>query len=340
MDYTVQFTDMFAQLELSEFHDRLHEIFESLLNAVTKDIPAHDQVRFVLRSPQLEYPISLPFLPLSRLTTERVLAEIERVIQSNREFRLNDSVQLNLIHVEMPNGGTGTKRSEINLEKHLAKKGSVIRIQNKDDMCLARALVVSIAKIENNSRYKTIIDHRWSMQTRLAHDLHEKANVSIGPCGLVKSSNFKRICPTIKSILFRKTIKIISFIQGLKKRKGFICLCMITIMTSSQACRPFFARKRYCHTCKKAYDLVTEHLCPDSCQLCGFQNCPIVSWLPSIDCNRVFKSQECFDRHKQNIGQGKSLCALLVKCCHCNCVVKWGRLKPDLHHCGQTKCST
>ena len=51
-------------------------------------------------------------------------------------------------------------------------------------MCLARALVVSIAKIENDSRYKTIIDHRRSMQTRLAHDLHEKANVSIGPCGL------------------------------------------------------------------------------------------------------------------------------------------------------------
>ena len=87
MDYIVQFTDMFAHLELSEFHDQLHEIFERLLNAVTKDIPAHDQVRFVLRSPQLEYPISLPFLPLSRLTTERVLAEIERVIQSNHEFR-------------------------------------------------------------------------------------------------------------------------------------------------------------------------------------------------------------------------------------------------------------
>ena len=184
MDYTVQFTDTFAHLELSEFHDRLHEIFESLLNATTKDIPAHDQVRFVLPSPQLEYPISLPFLPLSRLTTERVLAEIERVIQSNREFQLNDSVQVNLIHVEMPNGGTRTKRSEINLEKHLAKKGSVIRIQNKDEMCLARALVVSIAKIENGSRYKTISDHRRSTQTRLAHNLHEKAGVPIGKCGL------------------------------------------------------------------------------------------------------------------------------------------------------------
>ena len=90
MDYIVQFTDTFAHLELSEFHDRLHEIFKSLLNVITKDIPAHDQVRFVLRSPQLEYPISLPFLPLSHVTTERILAEIERVIQSNREFRLNE----------------------------------------------------------------------------------------------------------------------------------------------------------------------------------------------------------------------------------------------------------
>ena len=64
MNYTVQITDMFAQLELSEFHDHLYKIFESLLNAVTKDIPAHDQVCFVLQSLQLEYPISLPFLHL------------------------------------------------------------------------------------------------------------------------------------------------------------------------------------------------------------------------------------------------------------------------------------
>jgi hypothetical protein len=155
-DYTVQFMDTFAHLELSQYHDRLHEIFESLLNTVTQDIPMQDQVRFVLQSPQLETPISLPFLPRQRLTTERVLAEIERVIQSNHEFRLNDSVNVNLIHVEMPNGGTGTKRSEINLEKHLAKKGSIICIQNKDDICLARALIVSIAKIESDRRYGMI----------------------------------------------------------------------------------------------------------------------------------------------------------------------------------------
>ena len=73
----------------------------------------------MLQTPQLEKPFSIPFLSASRLTTERILAQIERVVQSNHEFRLNDSVNVNVVHVEMPQGGTGTKRSEINLEKHL-----------------------------------------------------------------------------------------------------------------------------------------------------------------------------------------------------------------------------
>ena len=64
-DYTVRFTNTFANMELSQYHGQLHEIFESLLNTVIKDIPENDQVRFVLQSPQLEKPISLPFLSAS-----------------------------------------------------------------------------------------------------------------------------------------------------------------------------------------------------------------------------------------------------------------------------------
>ena len=51
------------------------------------DIPEHDQVRFVLQSPQLEILIFLPFMPLSRLTTERALAKFKSVAPSNRDFR-------------------------------------------------------------------------------------------------------------------------------------------------------------------------------------------------------------------------------------------------------------
>ena len=43
-------------------------------------------------------------MPKERLTSERVLAEIERVVQSNNEFRLDDSINVNIVHVEMPHG--------------------------------------------------------------------------------------------------------------------------------------------------------------------------------------------------------------------------------------------
>jgi hypothetical protein len=67
----------------------------------------------------------------------------------------------------MSHGGKGAKRAEINLEKYLAKKQSFIRIQNKDELCLARALIVAKAKIDNNPKYKYIADYRKPMQTRV-----------------------------------------------------------------------------------------------------------------------------------------------------------------------------
>ena len=60
----------------------------------------------------------------------------DRVIQSNQDFRVNDTVEINVIHVSMPSGRKGTKRSEVNLEKHLQKKRSIVRIQNNDDLCM------------------------------------------------------------------------------------------------------------------------------------------------------------------------------------------------------------
>ena len=55
-------------------------------------------------------------MPRERLTVDRILAEIERVIQSNDAFKLNKSITVNIIHVEMPYGGTGRKRNIANLD--------------------------------------------------------------------------------------------------------------------------------------------------------------------------------------------------------------------------------
>ena len=190
MNYRVQFTNALANAEISTLHGRLHEIFQQVLDETIGGVSPQDQVRFVLHSNQLEYPINFPFMASNRLTTERILAEFERVIQSNKEFRLTDTVEINVIHVSMPVGGKGTKRSEVNLEKHLEKKKSIIRIQN-DELCMARALVVAKAKLDDDPQYKSIADHRRPMQARMARELHQNANVPLGPCGIEQAKQFQ-----------------------------------------------------------------------------------------------------------------------------------------------------
>ena len=76
LDYRVQFGD----LQVHGFPDvlrHLHKVFESPLDRVIDGVAVHDQVRFVMHSPQLEYPISLPFMFRERLTVDRILVEIE-----------------------------------------------------------------------------------------------------------------------------------------------------------------------------------------------------------------------------------------------------------------------
>ena len=113
MNYHVQFTNALTDVEITSLHEQLHEIFQQILDKTIGGVPPQDQVHFVLHSNQLDKPIHFPFMAAECLTTERILAEFERVIQSNQEFRLNDAVEINVIHVSMPIGGRGNKRSAV-----------------------------------------------------------------------------------------------------------------------------------------------------------------------------------------------------------------------------------
>ena len=159
-DHTIRFNNVLSELDLIESYERTQAIFEHLLNDVTRNMNGKDQVRFVLRSDQLDTPISLPFMTAEQLTPERIFSQFERVIQSNRDFRLNDTVTIDIIHVEAPQGSGRSKRTTLNIREYLHKKGSVITIKNNDNLCLARALVVAIAKIEKDPSYNDLRDSK------------------------------------------------------------------------------------------------------------------------------------------------------------------------------------
>ena len=270
MTYRVQFTNALADVKISALHERLHEIFQQVLDETIGGIPPQDQVSFVLHSNQLEYPINFPFMAPNRLTTERILAKFERVIQSNKEFRLNDTVEINVIHVSMPTGGRGTKRSEVNLQKHLEKKKSIARIRNEDDLCMARALVVAKAKLDNDPQYKSIVDHRWAMQTRLARELHQNANVPLGPCGIDRAKQFQAYLSEYQISIVSKEYGDKIIYAGPEKDKRIYLYMHSNHYDVITKMAGFFARHYYCHRCKKPYEHREEHWCRNACKCCRF----------------------------------------------------------------------
>ena len=125
-NYGVHFNNVLDNVDLLESRKRTYGIFDHLLKDVTEGMNPNDQVRFVLSSNQLQTPIAIPFCSLEELTTEKVLSHVEKVVQSNEEFRLNTTVNIDVIHVEMPQGSGRVKRTTLNIRDHLKKKGSVV----------------------------------------------------------------------------------------------------------------------------------------------------------------------------------------------------------------------
>ena len=143
-DHRVRFNNVLANRDLLESYESTLRIFHYLLEEVTEGMAPNDQVRFILRSEQLDTPISLPFMTVEQLNAERVYSELERVIQSNQDFRLNDTVTIDINHVKTPQGSgkSRVKRTTLNIRDYLKQKKSIISINNTDDLCLARSLSV------------------------------------------------------------------------------------------------------------------------------------------------------------------------------------------------------
>ena len=340
-DHTIRFNNNTVNnFDLIESHERTYQIFEHLLSDVTEGMDERDQVRFVLRSEQLDTPISIPFLPLAQLTPERVFSAVQRVMQSNREFRLNDTVTVDLVPVEAPQGSGRSKRCVVNIKEYLHKKRSVIVIRNNDNLCLARALVVAIAKIENAPNDVQLRDADRA-QEKKARELHAAANVPLGPCGIEEVKLFQKHLTTYEiNIISGNHDNAIIYPSEHSDNVTPIYLYLhnnhYDIVTSMPG---FLSRVYYCHKCRKGYSNKFDHLCPGMCKLCRSYECVVNDPLTCDECNRWFRSRACYDCHKVQVGGTKSICQSIKKCEKCGKSTDVGKLSSKGHICGK-KCST
>ena len=110
---------------------------------------------------------------------------LAQALNSNEQFEMDDSFQLSITQVHHPPQGTGKPRcgkpGHPTMQLLTSQKQSVIRINNRDELCCARALVTAKARVDQHPK-----NHRirkgTHLQKELALLLHHEANVPFGPC--------------------------------------------------------------------------------------------------------------------------------------------------------------
>ena len=248
---------------------------------------------------------------------------------------------VDIVHVEAPQG-SGRKRTILNIKEFLHKKRSVITITNNDDLCLARALVVAIAKIEKDPRYNHIIDPKRRVQGKKARELHELAKVPLGPCGLPEVELFQKYL-TDYEINIVSTAHNNSIIYPPKPTSSnappiYLHLHddhydVITTMPG------FLGSTYFCHKCRQSYSDKHGHLCSGMCKSCRSYDCVVNGPVECNQCNRTFKSKACYDCHKEPVDGARSVCQSIRKCEKCGKSMQVRQLNSKKHVCGK-KCST
>lgn len=168
------------------------------LQDVTKGMKPTDKIRLFMKSNKLASSIQLPLMNVGELqdpanAVQYILDTVTNILNSNEQFELNDSFQLNILHVEMPFGkGKSSGKRKRGTEQYadwLKKKHCVIRIVNDDELCCARALVTAKAKVDESEEYGNLRKGRI-IQTVLAEQLHQDAGVPLAECGLTEIGKF------------------------------------------------------------------------------------------------------------------------------------------------------
>ena len=347
-DHRVRFNNVLANRDLLESYESTLRIFHYLLEEVTEGMAPNDQVRFILRSEQLDTPISLPFMTVEQLNAERVYSELERVIQSNQDFRLNDTVTIDINHVKTPQGSgkTKVKRTILNIRDYLKNKKSIVRINNTDDLCLARALTVSIARIEKDPKYKYIRDSNRPLQRERAFDLHEAANVPLGPCGLNEVALFQQYLTNYQIIVVsgdhNNSIIYPPKPTGTDEKPTISLYFQNNHFDVITKLPGFVNRSYFCHRCHKAYSNTTDHLCSSMCSSCRGFGCVFEGiGIVCSECDRMFKNQTCYDHHKTEPvnGGGRTVCQTIGRCEKCWKTMDVRKIRDGGHICGK-KCRT
>ena len=311
-------------------------------------------------------PEGLSFRSIDSFNEEDLWDVIYRVVQSNTDFSINETLIVSVALVRPP---VGRGKSSNKLIHENVRKQSILQIHNADGLCFPRSLVAAIAHcLRGQDRsggyhdyWKIIRDSTGLEQRERAEELVRDANVVIPPngCGLPEIRQFQ-------AHLARDQVAIVvynfqSFGRGgrplfdgtnyVQNAFGDVKFTLrILFYENLRHYRPILnliaasGCRGYCIPCNEGYNDYQAHRCRYRCPKCMQQpRCDETNDRTSCrDCSREFYSPRCLNNHltPQSYNRNNSVCQKVRMCKRCFMTFSVGDGKKQGQHvCGLSYCN-
>ena len=317
-------------------HRKIIRAFEEGLANSIRDLivglPDHDRIQIYIGSNRLRNSHTTANVSVEQWrdpmgASRQVLSNISNLLNSNENFEIDDTLQLDVTHITMPPPGSGLPKGKRkrhifgtdNYGDFLKAKRSVIRIMNDDELCCARAIVVAKAIVDDHPQVNP------SKIPALAQQLQEEARVPLGPCGLDQIKLFEIILCDYQFVVISAEHGHSIVHKGPESNKQIKLLMHDGHFDVITKLPGFFNFNYYCLRCEKAYthEDYSHHSCHrTTCHACFRFHCRDYELfkhtekpeLPCKNCNRHFYGVTCQLNHLTQKSQWKSCSTWRKKC--------------------------
>ena len=140
--YTIEFPD--SNTEIGQASDEIENLFDDFQSRVLNLLEERDYVRYYVVHDEFFYPIRCAFMSKDNFRRHKAIDTFANVAQSYKSQKLNENKSLKIIVVvaQMPSGSSSKNKNFDHFIKHPSK---YIFINNTDQYCLLRAVILAIA---------------------------------------------------------------------------------------------------------------------------------------------------------------------------------------------------
>ena len=338
------------------------QLMEALYHAIRRQITTsedrpHDLLHFAIHAHGFTHAFRSAnmqvgdFLRRDRYIDE-LLDTLAGKLNSNEEFHPDRGLQIDVVLIRMPTPGSGRGRKrQVGFRPWPVDskfKRSIIKINNQDHLCCARAIVTTRAWLHRNDPGH-MPKNNWDTLSRglprqktMAQELHRAAGVPEGPCGLPELKKFQQyLTPTYQLKVMSRQKPFFIIYKGPEAPHIIRLLKSDNHFEGCNSFKGFTDRSYWCDLCDKGFNDndAAHHPCEGrTCRACDRPNntCPdydpfSTPCLPCPRCHFKFYGQHCLAHH-----QAAKKCGKFKKCLTCHAGYKVDRKHP--HHCYKADC--